>query len=50
VLVPQGRGYQRRPIAIGRVFSGFATVLSGLREGEALVAQRPVLVEAERRP
>ncbi len=44
-----GRTFSRRRVAIGKVASGLAVVLSGLREGETLVVGSAFSWDAERR-
>ena len=39
----------RRSVVIGKVLSGVTTVVSGLREGERVVARNAFLLDAERR-
>jgi hypothetical protein len=49
VASADGRTFTKRSIETGRILFGFATVVSGVREGQALIAHRPIFVENERR-
>jgi hypothetical protein len=43
------RTFTRRPVEIGKVFSGFAAVVSGVSEREVIVAMNAFFLDAERR-
>jgi hypothetical protein len=49
VLVASGGGYARRPIEVGRTFSGFTAVVGGVRPGEQVVSINAFFLDAERR-
>jgi multidrug efflux pump subunit AcrA (membrane-fusion protein) len=50
VLVEEPDGtFRQRPVVIGRVDGGLAVVLSGLHEGEPIVAANAFFLDAERR-
>lgn len=51
VLAPPGDGREPepRPVTIGKALSGVTTIVSGLREGERVVAGNAFFLDAERR-
>jgi multidrug efflux pump subunit AcrA (membrane-fusion protein) len=49
VVSDDRRAFTKRPIELGPVVSGFAVVLSGVREGERVVAANASFLDAERR-
>jgi hypothetical protein len=51
VLVAEGdrRTFNRRPVEVGNRLYGFADVVSGLRDGERVVASHAFVLDAERR-
>jgi hypothetical protein len=49
VVSPDRRGVTRRPVELGRAFSGYTSVLSGMAEGELVIVMNAFFLDAERR-
>jgi multidrug efflux pump subunit AcrA (membrane-fusion protein) len=49
VPAPDGRGFDRRPVVVGRLHRGLAVIVSGLTDQDTVVTANAFFVDAEQR-